>query len=134
MTTRIHAAAFERDYRVYTSADVLPASIQPAAEWEWVDDPSSPNGGHSRRTGRSLTDDAGRVLFDVPAHVSTLDGRELRGARIRIRGLERLLPALQLLRPVGEVIVETNNVGRMTMICDTLEPITNAKHSGADHE
>lgn len=136
MSTRVHADRFDSDYRMYATADIMPAAIEPAPEWEWVSSATDPRGGFSRRTGRNLTDEQGHTLYDVPIHVSTLKGVEVRGARVRVRGLSRILPALHFLRPVGDVIVETSNRGTMTITCDDIEPIETAsaaKH-GADHE
>ena len=128
MALAFHVSAFECDYHLYVVADLTPAALTPAPEWEWVADPASPNGGYSRRTGRALTDSKGHTLYDIPVHIATLDGREVRGARVRIRELNQVLPALRYLRPTGDVVVETNNRGQMTVTCDSIEPISTSRH------
>lgn len=134
MATTFHVSAFERDYRLYASADIIPASLKPVEEREWITDPALPNGGAYRRTGRNLTDEQGKTLYSVPVHVSTLDGFELRDARVRVRGLKSILPALQLLRPTGDVVATTNNRGVLTLVCDSIEvlPSTAPRHGEAE--
>lgn len=126
MATTFHVSDFEGDYRLYASADITPASLKPVEEREWITDPSLPSGGAYRRTGRNLTDEQGKTLYSVPVHVSTLDGFELRDARVRVRGLKSILPALQLLRPTGDVVATTNNRGVLTLVCDSIEVLPSA--------
>lgn len=136
MVIRIHVPGLQRDYHAYVSADVVPGSIQPTPERQWVSSATNPRGGSYERTGKNLTDEQGRTLYDVPVHISTLQGVEVRDARVRVRGLSQTLPALRLLRPTGDVVVEISKKGFMTITCDSLEPIdmpSTAKH-GADHE
>ena len=134
MALTFHVSAIESDYRLYVIADIAPTSLSPAPEWEWVNDPNSPTGGYSRRTGRALTDDEGRILYSVPVHIATMDGREVRGARVRIRQLKQILPALRYLRPTGDVVAEISGRGALTLVCDSIEVLAQAapRHGEAE--
>lgn len=134
MRATVHASMLEADITITATAEILPTAIKPVPDREWIATPNdSDRRGYFKPTGHDLKDANGRTLYSLPVNASTLDGHIMRNVYFRVRGLAAPLPPLTYLRPTGEVEVtfSSSGQGSLTIVSDSMEPITEPLHKAA---